>query len=57
MTSTIEINAMSPTEEQMKAFLALPDSPVVMVNLLKFKADGGAQEYAKYGVAIQPCLA
>ena len=47
MTSGIEINAMSPTEEQMKAFLALPDSPVVMVNLLKFKADGGAQEYAE----------
>ena len=57
MTSGIEINAMSPTEEQMKAFLALPDSPVVMVNLLKFKADGGAEEYAKYGAAIQPCLA
>ena len=57
MTSAIEINAMSPTQEQMKAFLALPESPVVMINLLKFKADGGAEEYAKYGVAIQPCLA
>ena len=57
MTSGIEINAMSPTAEQMKAFLALPDGPVVMVNLLKFKADGGAEEYAKYGAAIQPCLA
>lgn len=52
----VEINAMSPTDEQMKAFLALPDKPVVMVNLLKFKADGGAEQYAKYGTAIQPCL-
>ena len=57
MTPGIEINAMQPTEEQMKAFLALPDEPVVMVNLLKFKPDGGAEEYAKYGAGIQPCLA
>ena len=56
MTAAIEINAMSPTEEQMKAFLALPNRPVVMVNLLKFKANGGAEEYSKYGAAIQPCL-
>jgi len=57
MTTNLEINAISPTEKQLEAFLALPDQPVVMVNLLKFKAGGGAEEYAKYGAGIQPCLA
>ena len=56
MTAAIEINAMSPTQEQRKAFLTLPDKPVVMVNLLKFKPNGGAEEYAKYAAGIQPCL-
>lgn len=56
MTGAIEINAMSPTEEQMKAFLALPDKPVVMVNLLKFKDGDGSEEYSKYGVGIQESL-
>lgn len=50
-------NALLPTQEQLKAFLALPDEqPVVMVNLLKFKPDGGAEEYAKYAAGIQPIL-
>ena len=56
MAPGLEINAMSPTEEQMKAFLALPDRPVVMVNLLKFKDGGGTEEYAKYGTGIQESL-
>jgi haloalkane dehalogenase len=51
------LNAMLPTPSQMQAFLALPDdSPIVMVNLLKFKPDGGQAEYAKYAAGIQPIL-
>ena len=52
----VEINAMGPTPEQMQQFLALPDGPIVMVNLLKFKPDGGAEEYGKYGQKIRPIL-
>ena len=52
-STMIEINAMSPTPEQMEAFLAMEhDGPIVMLNLLKFKP-GGAAEYAKYGVEVQ----
>ena len=40
----------------MQIFLALPDGPVTMVNLLKFKSDGGANEYAKYILAVGPLL-
>ncbi len=50
------INAMGPTPEQMQQFLALPENPVVMVNLLKFKPDGGAEAYARYGAAVTPLL-
>ncbi len=52
----VELNRMGPTPEQIQKFLALPDRPVVMVNLLKFKADAGAQTYAKYGQAMQKIL-
>lgn len=52
----VNVNAMGPTPEQMQAFMALPDGPIVMVNLLKFKPNGGAAEYAKYGAKIQPIL-
>lgn len=52
----VEINALLPTPEQMQTFLALPDGPVVMVNLLKFKRDGGAEEYAKYIAGVRPIL-
>ena len=56
-TKAIEINAMSPTSEQFQAFLAMKhDGPVVMVNLLKFKPDGGAAEYAKYGAEVTKIL-
>jgi uncharacterized protein (DUF1330 family) len=50
----IEINATRPTPEQMRRFLLLPDGPIVMVNLLKFKADGGREEYRKYGLKVLP---
>ena len=52
----IEINAMRPKPEQMQQFLALPDGPIVMVNLLKFKPNGGREEYQKYAQQIQPIL-
>jgi len=52
----IDINAMGPTQEQLEQFLALPDGPIVMVNLLKFKPDGGAEEYGEYGQKVQPIL-
>ena len=52
----VEINAMGPTPEQMQQVMALPDGPIVMVNLLKFKPDGGAEEYAKYAQKVRPIL-
>lgn len=52
----VEINAVVPTAEQMQAFLALPDAPVLMLNLLKFKPEGGAEEYAKYYSGVRPLL-
>jgi uncharacterized protein (DUF1330 family) len=51
------INALLPTPEQMQAFARLPDeTPVVMVNLLKFKPNGGEAEYAKYATGVEPIL-
>lgn len=52
----VELNRMGPTPEQIQQFLALPDRPVVMVNLLKFKDGPAAQEYGKYGEAMQKIL-
>jgi len=49
--------ALLPTPAQMQDFVALPDDhPIVMVNLLKFKPNGGQAEYAKYAAGIQPIL-
>ena len=53
----IALNQMGPTPEQLQRFLALPDQPVVMVNLLKFKDGPGAEDYARYGEAMQKILA
>lgn len=62
-------NAVFPGREQITSFFGGPENgPFVMVNLLKFKetaeyADGsdaalsGAKAYARYGKAIQACLA
>lgn len=55
-SEVVELNRMGPTPEQIQQFLALPDRPVVMVNLLKFKDGAGAQEYGKYGQAMQTIL-
>jgi uncharacterized protein (DUF1330 family) len=32
------------------------DGPVMMLNLLAFKPDGGAERYAEYAVAVEPLL-
>lgn len=51
------INALLPDAAQMQKFLALPDDgPIVMVNLLKFKPNGGEAEYAKYSAGVMPIL-
>jgi uncharacterized protein (DUF1330 family) len=32
------------------------DAPVTMLNLLRFKPDGGKERYAEYGTAVAPLL-
>ncbi len=63
------VNAVFPGAEQIGAFFsAAEDGPFVMVNLLKFREhadypDGsepelsGREAYARYGAAVQACLA
>jgi uncharacterized protein (DUF1330 family) len=63
------VNAMFPGPEQLGGFFSgAEDGPFVMVNLLKFKEraeypDGsepelsGREAYARYGAAVQACLA
>lgn len=52
----VGLNAMQPTPEQLQAFMKLPSGPVVMVNLLMFKANGGREAYAKYGEGVSKIL-
>lgn len=53
----VEINAVNPTPAQLQGFLAMKhDGPIVMVNLLKFKPNGGAAEYAKYAAGVKPIV-
>ena len=41
---------IEPTGEQIKALVEkASDGPIVMLNLLKFKPDGGRETYDKYG--------
>lgn len=48
---------LEPTPEQFAALAARPvDAPVVMVNLLKFKAEGGVESYLQYGREVAPHL-
>jgi uncharacterized protein (DUF1330 family) len=48
---------LEPTPEQFAALTARPaDAPVVMVNLLKFKATGGVESYARYAREVAPHL-
>jgi uncharacterized protein (DUF1330 family) len=48
---------LSPTVEEIEALRrTVPPGPVVMVNLLKFKPDGGREAYAKYLQATTPVV-
>jgi uncharacterized protein (DUF1330 family) len=49
--------AVEPTPEQIQALAARPaDEPVVMINLLQFRADGGRQSYLRYMHDVTPHL-
>lgn len=47
-----------PNQEGFAAFSerAGEDAPVVMLNLLAFKPDGGRERYEEYGAAVAPLL-
>ncbi len=46
-----------PSPEQIDALRKLDlDGPLVMLNLLKFNPDGGAEAYARYGEQAAPFL-
>jgi uncharacterized protein (DUF1330 family) len=48
---------VDPTGQDLKRFLQEDDgNPVVMLNLLRFKPDGGRDSYNKYARAIVPFL-
>jgi len=48
---------LQTTPEQFAALAARPaDAPVVMVNLLKFKTQGGLDSYQRYGREVAPHL-
>ena len=45
------------TKEQMKAFLTMDlEGPIHMLNLLRYKPDGGRETYAKYAAHTSPLL-
>ncbi|AGB21709.1 hypothetical protein Mycsm_01292 [Mycobacterium sp. JS623] len=49
--------SLEPTPEQIAALVARPaDEPVVMINLLQFKDDGGRQSYIRYIQEVTPHL-
>ena len=51
-----EVERIHP--EAFKAFVErAPEGPVVMLNLLAFKPDGGEERYGEYGEAVLPLLA
>jgi uncharacterized protein (DUF1330 family) len=46
-----------PTPDQFAALAARPaDEPIVMINLLQFKADGGRESYLRYTQEVAPHL-
>jgi uncharacterized protein (DUF1330 family) len=49
------MSRLEPTPEQFAALAARPaDEPVMMVNLLTFKTDGGRQSYVRYAQGVVP---
>ncbi len=62
--NTMNLNQTSATPEQLAALMTYPaDTPVVMVNILKYKArtgqgdETGAEAYARYMRNVAPVLA
>ena len=50
-------SSLEPTPEQLEALAARPaDAPVVMINLLQFRADGGRESYLRYAQEVAPHL-
>jgi uncharacterized protein (DUF1330 family) len=48
---------IEPEQEQIKTFRASGiEGPINMLNLLKFKPDGGREMYAQYAEHAGPCL-
>lgn len=48
---------ITPSTENIAALQSLDlDGPVVMLNLLRFRPDGGEAEYRRYGQAAMPFL-
>jgi uncharacterized protein (DUF1330 family) len=51
------MSTVDPTGQDLKRFLAEDDGgPVTMLNLLRFKPDGGRASYDAYAIAIVPFL-
>jgi uncharacterized protein (DUF1330 family) len=51
------MSGLEPTPEQFASLAARPaDAPVVMVNLLKFRPEGGPERYLQYGREVAPHL-
>jgi uncharacterized protein (DUF1330 family) len=50
-------SSLEPTPEQFEALAARPaDAPVVMINLLQFRAEGGRENYLRYTQEVAPHL-
>jgi uncharacterized protein (DUF1330 family) len=48
---------IEPSRQQIEALASSSEEgPVVMINLLRFRPDGGAAAYAHYGEGAMPCL-
>jgi uncharacterized protein (DUF1330 family) len=58
MTAPVEAEQLDP--DAFREFLELSrsgdDGPVVMLNLLALKPDGGLEKYMEYGAAVTPIL-
>jgi uncharacterized protein (DUF1330 family) len=50
-------SSLEPTPEQIAALAARPaDTPVVMINLLHFRPNGGLESYVRYTQEVAPHL-
>ena len=50
-------SSLEPTPEQLEALAARPaEAPVVMINRLQFRAEGGRENYLRYTQEVAPHL-